>query len=47
MTAPDSLIRICMIFPYAIAKKMNVPPLPLMAAGAVELISNPALYVST
>jgi hypothetical protein len=36
-----------MMIPYAIAKKMNVPALALMAAGAVELISNPALYVST
>jgi hypothetical protein len=32
-----------MMFPYAIAKKMYVPPLALMAAGAVLLISNPAL----
>jgi hypothetical protein len=29
------------------AKKMNVPPLALMAAGAVLLISNPELNVST
>jgi len=36
-----------MIFPYAIAKKMYVPPLALIAAGAVDVISNPALYVST
>jgi hypothetical protein len=28
--------------PYAIAKKMKVPPLALIAAGAVELISKPA-----
>jgi hypothetical protein len=28
---------------YAIAKKMNVPPLALIAAGAVLLISKPAL----
>jgi hypothetical protein len=35
-----------MIVPYAIAKKMYVPPFALMAAGAVLLISNPALYVS-
>jgi hypothetical protein len=32
-----------MVVPYAIAKKIKVPPLPLMAAGAVLLISNPAL----
>jgi len=30
----------------AIAKKIKLPPFELMAAGAVELISNPALYVS-
>jgi hypothetical protein len=28
-------------FPYEIAKKMKLPPEALMAAGAVELISNP------
>jgi len=32
-----------MIFPYAIAKKINEPPFAFIAAGAVELISNPAL----
>jgi hypothetical protein len=32
-----------MMFPYAIAKKINVPALALIAAGAVLLISNPAL----
>jgi len=30
-----------MIILYAIAKKMNVPPFALMAAGAVELIWKP------
>jgi len=35
-----------MMIPYAIAKKIKVPVLALMAAGAVLLISNPALYVS-
>jgi hypothetical protein len=32
-----------MVVPYAIAKKINVPALALIAAGAVLLISNPAL----
>jgi hypothetical protein len=35
-----------MMFPYAIAKKMNVPPFALMAAGAVLLISKPVAAVS-
>jgi hypothetical protein len=35
-----------MIVPYAIAKKMKVPPLALIAAGAVLLISKPTLVVS-
>jgi hypothetical protein len=30
------------VFPYAIAKKIYAPPLALIAAGAVELISKPA-----
>jgi hypothetical protein len=36
-----------MMFPYAIAKKMYVPPFALIPAGAVEDISNPELAVST
>jgi hypothetical protein len=30
------------VFPYAMAKKMYEPPEALIAAGAVELSSNPA-----
>jgi hypothetical protein len=36
-----------MIVPYAIAKNKKLPPEALMAAGAVLLISNPELNVST
>jgi hypothetical protein len=36
-----------MIFPYAIAKKMYVPPFAFKAAGAVEDNSNPVAAVST
>jgi hypothetical protein len=35
-----------MVVPYAIAKKMNEPPLALIAAGAVLLISKPVDAVS-
>jgi hypothetical protein len=35
-----------MIVPYAIAKKMKLPPLALIAAGAVLLISKPVEAVS-
>jgi hypothetical protein len=33
--------------PYAIARKMKLPPEALMAAGAVLVISNPVADVST
>jgi hypothetical protein len=36
-----------MMCPYAIAKKMYVPPLALIAAGAVAVSSKPAANVST
>jgi hypothetical protein len=36
-----------MMFPYAIAKNIKEPPLALIAAGAVELISKPDENVST
>jgi hypothetical protein len=36
-----------MIVPYAIAKKMYVPPEALIAAGAVAVSSNPEAAVST
>jgi hypothetical protein len=36
-----------MMIPYAIAKKINVPPEALIAAGAVLLSSNPEAAVST
>jgi hypothetical protein len=46
MTAPVC-VRICMIFPYAIAKKMYVPPEAFKPAGAAAVTLKPVLSVST